>query len=91
MWKTVLKFLGVVAALAPVVAGAWYVATHESFAQQQAAEQTEIEATQRKVVEAVETLTAIRVQQETTEQAEAKLREQLCRAGKLEGADCSGD
>ena len=78
MWAKIGAVIGV---LVPVSAAIWYVATHEAFAQEEAQKQKTME-------EAVQELVAIRVQQDTVEQAERTLKLKLCADGKLEGSDC---
>jgi len=66
----------------------WYAATHDAEAQTEKADQDAIEARQEKLEEAVDTLKAIHVRQETVEEAEAALLAKLCAAGKLPEEEC---
>lgn len=79
--------LGVVVPMGGVI---WYFAIQDADAQTEKTDQNHIEQRQEKLEEAVDTLTAIHVRQETVKEAEAKLLAKLCADGKLPKSECPG-
>ena len=84
------KIGSALAVAVPLCAFVWYLATHDADAQEEKADQDAMEARQVKIEEAVDTLTAIHVRQETVAEAEAALLLKLCAEGKLPPEDCPG-